>query len=132
MQFVPAVLVLWVVLLYACTVPREARLLKRGTVHWREADAVATAYLDGGMMGSVLTLRENGKFEMVHEMGGIHRFGAGNWAFRGDTLQLFYMNLRDSIVELDTLYMNRKTGRLYYHPCDSGYFGFRITLTERE
>jgi hypothetical protein len=98
-------------LLFACTIVREERMLKKSTAEWRESKAVLSAYADSPFASSFLTLRENNRFERTG--GSMFKFfQAGSWTMDGDTIHLVYVNDLQHIVSEEKLYIDRSTSTL--------------------
>ena len=99
---------IWLFGMFSCTIPKEARLLKKTTEDWRKSPVVLEAYADSPLSGRFLTLRDNGKFE--HTSSGLLRsFQAGIWTSNQDTINLSYID------------NNQKETNWFQANCISGY-----------
>lgn len=97
--------------LFCCTIPKDARILKKSAKQWRNSTVVLEAYADTPFSGLFLTLRENGKFEHISS-GIIKSFEAGTWTNNADTLHLTYMDSRQIKTSDRKLIIDRKTSTL--------------------
>lgn len=99
------------ILLQACTLPKDARVLKRATKEWRDSDTVLRAWADSPFSGVFLTLRDNGKFE--HASSGLIRsYEAGTWTNMQDTIRLVYLDSRRQEIKKQTMIIDRQTSTL--------------------
>lgn len=101
-------LFLFTIGILSCTVPKEARVLKRTTKDWRSAPVVLQGYRDTPFAGVLLTLRNNGKFEHTSS-GMLKGFEAGAWTSRGDTIDLNYIDAQQKMQRLQRAIIDRKT-----------------------
>ena len=99
--------------LHSCITPKDARVLKKNTKEWRDSPAVLEAYSDSPFAASFLTLRKNSKFERISS-GMIQSFHAGSWTINQDTIKLFYMDSKQTIVEKQNVLIDRKTSTLIF------------------
>ena len=98
--------------LFCCTIPKDARILKKSAKQWRNSAVVLEAYADTPFSGLFLTLRENGKFE--HTSSGIIKsYEAGTWTSNADTLHLSYIDSRQLKTSDRNLIIDRKTSTLF-------------------
>jgi hypothetical protein len=97
----------------SCTIPKDARILKRATNEWRDSKIVLHAWADTPFNGIFLTLRDNGKFE-YYSSGLIQSFEAGSWTNSQDTLRLVYVDSRQNSVEKKNVLIDRQTSTLLF------------------
>lgn len=102
----------------SCTIPKEARLLRKTTKDWRESPVILEAYADSPFSGSFLTLRENGKFERTSS-GLIKSFEAGSWTNVKDTINLSYLDEEQNVVNKKKVLIDRKTSTLKFEGDDT-------------
>ena len=99
--------------MFSCTIPKEARLLKKTTEDWRKSPVVLEAYADSPLSGRFLTLRDNGKFE--HTSSGLLRsFQAGIWTSNQDTINLSYIDNNQKETNMQKVYIDKKASRLIF------------------
>lgn len=115
MHVIPKILFISLLLIgmYSCITPKDARVLKKNTKEWRDSPAVLKAYLDSPFAASFLTLRKNNKFERISS-GMIQSFHAGSWTLSQDTIKLFYVDSKQTIVEKQNVLIDRKTSTLIF------------------
>lgn len=117
----------------SCTVPKEARLLKKSTRAWRTSAEVLHAWQDSPFGGTFLTLRENSKFEKISSGFGMEWFEAGDWKKNGDTVSLVFVNLQQSPVRTEKFYIHRKTSTLIFSEKDSAVYNrLRVVFEKKE
>ena len=104
--------------LYSCTFPKEARLLKKTNENWKEYTVVLEGYADSPFSGLFLTLRENYTFEK--KSSGVFRsYEAGTWSLSEDTIHLNYLNQQQKVIKKQTIIMNRENSKLEFEGLDS-------------
>ena len=114
----------------SCTIPREARNLKKTTKEWRDSPIVLNAWADTPFSGIFLTLRENGKFE--HTSSGIMQsFEAGKWTNSQDTLLLVYVNSRQELVRQQNVFIDKQTSTLLFEG-DSSPVQMRLRIMRND
>src|SRR5687768_4616429 len=91
----------------SCTVPKDARQLKRATKDWRTSPAVLQGYGDSPFGGTIITLRKNEKFEMTATGFGMVWFEAGTWALKQDTIKLSFVDSKQTITKTARVYLDR-------------------------
>lgn len=114
------------ILLGACIVPKEARMLKKNTKEWRQSPVVLEAWVDSPLSSTFLTLRKNGKFEHF-STGLLRSFNAGEWTHTGDSIGLTYVDREHNVIEMDLVLIDRSTSTLAF-PGDSMAFQ-RLQIT---
>lgn len=124
------VLVLWLILLHSCTIPKDSRVLKRTTKEWRESKVVLHAWADTPFSGIFLTLRTNGKFEHTSS-GLIKSFDAGTWTNLKDTIILVYVDSKQNLVRKQKMTIDRQTSTLLFDR-DSTSVQMRMRIMRNE
>ena len=114
-----AALMLMIVLLNACTIPKEASVLKRNVKAWNNAALVLSAWADSPFSGLFLTLRGNGKFQL-HSSGLIRSYEAGRWTCSHDTIQLAFVDSRLNTVKNGTAVIDRRFSNLLFYGDSTG------------
>jgi hypothetical protein len=113
MKILSPIFILLCVLLNSCTIPKEARTLKRTTKEWRESPTVMHAWADTPFSGIFLTLRDNGKFEHTSS-GLLQSFEAGTWTNSQDTIRLVYLDNKQSAIRNEKVRIDRPTSTLIF------------------
>jgi len=123
-------LVFFCILLHSCTIPREARTVKKSTKEWRESTIVFHAYADSPFSGLFLTLRENGKFEHTSS-GLIKSFEAGTWIFSENTINLIYLDSKQNIIRNQNVTIDKQSNTLIFEG-DSTPVQMRMRIMKNE
>lgn len=97
----------------SCTIPKDARILKRTTKEWRESTILMNAWEDTPYSGIFLTLRENKKFEHTSS-GLIQSFEAGTWTTSHDTIRLTYLDSKQNAVRTQNVLIDKKNSTLIF------------------
>lgn len=97
----------------ACTIPKEARIMKRTTKEWRKSQIILHAWADTPFYGVFLNLRSNGKFEYFTS-GLLQSFEAGKWTKVEDTIRLEYLDSKQNIVRTQMLMVDRQNSTLKF------------------
>jgi hypothetical protein len=105
--------ILLCILMTSCTIPKDARVLKRTTKEWRKSQIVLHAWADTPLSGTFLTLRDNGKFEHTSS-GPFQSFEAGNWANSQNTIKLEYLDSKQKVVRNQNVTVDRQTSTLLF------------------
>lgn len=92
----------------SCIIPKESRILKKNTKDWRISSIVLEGYADSPLSGTFLTLRENGKFEHTSS-GLIKSFKAGNWTNNQDTITLSYVDEKQTLTNVQKVIIDKQT-----------------------
>lgn len=123
-------LALLLILPGACTIPKDARILKRTTKEWRESKIVLDAWADTPLSGVFLTLRRNGKFE--HTSSGLMKsFEAGRWTTIQDTIILVYVDSKLNTTRNQKVTIDRQTSTLLFEG-DSTPVQMRLRIMRNE
>jgi hypothetical protein len=117
------------ILAVACTVPKDARMLKRTTREWRESPVLLSGYSDSPLGSTMLTLRENATFERTSSIFGMNLYEAGVWAMRQDTIILSFVDGKLQQTKTEGVYLNREKYRLFFNGDTSG-FGMRVMMNK--
>lgn len=120
------ILIVLLILLDSCTIPKDARILKRETKEWRKSQIVLHAWVDTPLSGIFFTLRENGKFEYTSS-GLIKSFEAGSWTNYKDTIKLVYVDSKQNIIKNKNVIIDRQTSTLAFEN-DSTPVQFRLRI----
>lgn len=118
------------VLTVACTVPKDARLLKRATKDWRESPVLLSGYSDSPFGSTMLTLRENATFERTSSIFGMNLYEAGVWAMRQDTIILSFVDGKLQQTKTESAYLNRQKYRLFFSGDTSSVFGMKVMVNK--
>lgn len=120
----------FLILFESCTIPKDARILKRTTKEWRDSKIVLHAWADTPFSGIFLTLRDNGKFE--HTSSGLMQsFEAGTWTNSKDTLRLVYVDSKQNSVSKQNVLIDRQTSTLLFEG-DSTPVQMRLRIMSNE
>jgi hypothetical protein len=126
MKILTPIFILLCVLINSCTIPKDARTLKRTTKEWRESPIVMDAWADTPFYGIFLTLRENKKFE--HTTSGLMgSFEAGTWTNSQDTIRLLYLDSKQNTVRNQNVIIDRQTSTLIFEG-DSASVQMRLRI----
>lgn len=114
----------------SCTVPKDARLLKKATKDWRKSAVILWAYGDSPFGSTTLTLRDNYKFELTSS--GFFRFWfeAGTWTHKEDTIKLSYVDKELKEIKIANAYISRKKHRLYFGSADTTQMGLKLHVNK--
>jgi hypothetical protein len=118
------------ILFESCTIPKDARILKRTTKEWRDSKIVLHAWADTPFSGIFLTLRDNGKFEHTSS-GLIQSFEAGTWTNSQDTLRLAYIDSKQHSIRNQKVTIDRPTLTLIFEG-DSTPVQMRLRIMQNE
>lgn len=113
MKILIPIFILLYTLINSCTIPKDARVLKRTTTDWRDSPIVLDAWADTPLSGIFLTLRENKKFERTSS-GLIQSFEAGIWMNSRDTIKLVYIDSKQNTKRNQNVLIDRKTSTLIF------------------
>lgn len=120
------------IILFSCTVPKDARQLKKATKDWRKSEKILWAYSDSPLGSTTLILRHNNKFELTSSGFFMLWFEAGIWSYKQDTITLSYVNKNQEVNKTQNLYLNSKNYKLYFQNKDSVELTLRIILNKLE
>jgi len=118
------------ILFESCTVPLDARILKRTTKEWRDSKIVLYGWSDTPFSGIFLTLRNNGKFEHTSS-GLIQSFEAGTWTNSQDTIRLAYIGRKQNSIRNQKVTIDRQTSTLVFEG-DSTPVQMRLRIMTNE
>ena len=125
-----ATLTTFILLTLSCTVPKDARILKRATRDWRKSETVLWAYNDSPFGSTTLTLRDNHKFELTSSGFFMVWFKSGAWKYGQDTIKLSFVDKEMKEVKAQSVYIDRKKDRLYFRNADTTELDLRLLLNK--